>query len=81
MELLEWRETRKDFLNDRVALVSEYRRRGQGTPVMWEQINTIPLDAGMMTLTVSYNEKAGLSWRSVVMRIRSSCRINGKSSP
>lgn len=81
MELVEWRETRKDFLKDRVTLVSEYRRRGQGTPVMWEQINTIPLDAGTMTLTVSYNEKAGPPWRSVVMRIRSSCRVDGKSSP
>ena len=81
VELLEWRETRKDFLNDRLALVAEYRRRGQGTAVVWEQINTIPLDTGTVTLTVSYNEKAGLSWRSVVMHIRSSCRIGGRSSP
>lgn len=81
MELLEWRETRKDFLNDRLTLVSEYRRRGQGTSVMWEQINTIPLDTGTVTLTVSYNEKAGLPWRSVVMHIRSSCRIGHESSP
>ncbi len=81
LELLEWRETRKDFLNDHVTLVSEYRRRGQGTSVMWEQINTIPLDTGTVTLTVSYNEKAGLPWHSVVMHIRSSCRIGHESSP
>ena len=79
--LLEWRETRKDFLNDQVTLVAEYRRRGQDNLTVWEQINTIPLRAGMVTLTVSYNEKAGPPWRAVVMHIRSSCRVGNESSP
>ncbi|HJY80397.1 MAG TPA: hypothetical protein VKK81_04870 [Candidatus Binatia bacterium] len=81
MELLEWRETHKDLLNDRITLVSEYRRRGRNNPLVWEQINTIPLSTGMITLTVAYNEQAGLPWRSVVMRIRSSCRVSSDSSP
>jgi hypothetical protein len=81
MELLEWRETRKDLLNEHLTLVSEYRRRGRNNLLVWEQINTIPLSAGMITLTVAYNEQAGLPWRSVVMRIRSSCRVSGDSSP
>jgi len=81
MELVEWGETRKDLLNEHITLVSEYRRRGRSNPLVWEQINTIPLSAGMMTLTVAYNEQAGLPWRSVVMRIRSSCRVSGDSSP
>jgi hypothetical protein len=81
MELLEWHETRKDLLNEHLTLVSEYRRRGRNNLLVWEQINTIPLSAGMMTLTVAYNEQAGLPWRSVVMRIRSSCRVSSDSSP
>lgn len=80
MELLEWGETHKDLLNDRITLVSEYRRRGRSNPLVWEQINTIPVSTGMVTLTVAYNE-AELPWRSVVMRIRSSCRVGGESSP
>src|SRR5262245_56401258 len=48
MELLEWHETRKDLLNEHLTLVSEYRRRGKNNLLVWEQINTIPLSAGMM---------------------------------
>ena len=81
MELLEWGETRKDLLNDHITLVSEYHRRGWSNPAVWEQINTIPLSAGMITLTAAYNEQAGLPCRSVVMRIRSSCRASSDSSP
>jgi hypothetical protein len=79
MELWEWHGTRKDFLNDHMTLVSEYHRRARDTSVMWEQINTIPLNTGMVTLTVAYNV-VELPWRSVVMHIRSSCQINTASS-
>jgi hypothetical protein len=75
-ELLEWGGTRKEHLNGRVTLVSEYRGRSPGNPAVWKQINMIPLNEGMVVLTVTHNEQAGLLWRSVVMRIRSSCRIN-----
>jgi hypothetical protein len=76
LTLVEWRGTRKDVLNGRVTLVSEYRRQRPGQPSVWEQVNTLPLADGTVVLTVSHSEQAGLLWRSLVMRIRSSCRVN-----
>jgi len=79
--LLEWSGTRKDQLNGHAILVSEYRRQNRGSPSTWEQINTIPLDKGMVILTVARSEQAGSLWRSVVMRIRASCWVNHESLP
>jgi len=80
VELLAWNGTYKERLNGRLALVSAYRRRSQESPAVWEQINAIPLDGRGMILTVALSEKAGSFWRSMVMRIRSSCRVNPESS-
>jgi hypothetical protein len=81
VDLLTWNGTRRDQLNDRLALVSEYRRQSHGFPPTWEQINTIPLERGMIVLTVTHSEHAESFWRSVVQRIRDSCRVKNESLP
>jgi hypothetical protein len=79
--LVEWSGARQDRIGDRVVLVSEYLRKNRNAQSVREQINLIPLDHGMVLLSVTYNEHAGESWRAVVMRIRSSCVIeSGKQS-
>lgn len=74
--LVEWSGTRQDQIDGQSVLVSEYLRKNPNTPTVREQINLIPLAYGMVLLSVTYNEQAGDSWRSMVMRIRSSCRIH-----
>jgi len=81
VELLGWSGTRKDHLSGHVVLVSEYRRQNRGFPSTWEQINTIPLDKGVVILTIAHSEQTGSLWRSVIMRIRASWRMNHDSSP
>jgi len=73
--LLEWQGTRKEQINDAFVVVSEYRRQGRENLPVWEQVTAIPAGNGLAVLTVSYSEPAGLPWRAVVMRIRSSLRV------
>ena len=81
IDLLEWKGTHQDRLNGRFALVSEYRRRSQGFPPMWEQVNALPVDDGMAVLSLAHSEQEGSLWRAVVMRIRSSFRTHETSAP
>jgi hypothetical protein len=81
VEMLTWNGTRRDRLNGHLVLVSEYRRQSPGFPPTWEQVNTIPLERGMIILTVAHSEHAESFWRSVVKRIRDSCRVGSKSLP
>jgi len=74
--LLEWIGTRKERLHDALVVVSEYRRQGRGNLPLWEQVTTLPVADGLAVLTVSYSEHAGLPWRTVVLRIRSSFRVS-----
>jgi hypothetical protein len=81
IELLEWKGTRPDRLNGHFALVSEYRRRSREFPPMWEQVNALPVNGGMVVLSLAHSEQEGSLWRAVVMRIRSSFQAHEMSSP
>lgn len=81
IELREWGGTRQDRLDGHFALASEYRRRSQGFPSVWEQVNALPLHDGMAVLSIAHSEQEGTLWRSVVMRIRSSFHTSETSSP
>lgn len=76
--LVEWNGTRQDQIDGHPVLVSEYLRKNPHSPPVKEQLNLIPLNRGVVLLSVTYNEQTGDSWRSVVMRIRASCRIQAE---
>ncbi|HEV8717231.1 MAG TPA: hypothetical protein VGX03_30975 [Candidatus Binatia bacterium] len=81
IELMEWLGTRSDRLGGHLALVSEYRRQSQGFPAVWEQVNALPLNGGMVVLSIAHSEQEGSLWRAVVMRIRSSFQTHEASAP
>jgi hypothetical protein len=73
--LLDWRGTYQDRLDGHFTLVSEYVRKSGPASAVREQVNMIQVSDAAVLLSVAYKEDAGDFWRSVVMRIRSSCRI------
>jgi hypothetical protein len=76
MKMVEWKGSRKEKTNGKWALVTEYRREDRDGPgPVWCQINAIPLRDRCVTLTLSYREREELVLKPVVLRLRSSLKI------
>jgi hypothetical protein len=74
VEVLNWYGTKKNIIDGKPALVTEYRRSG-GNGAVFVQINSIYGKDKMVRLTLSYRESENLIWKPVVERMRVSFKM------
>lgn len=76
MKMVEWKGSRKEQINGKWALVTEYRREDRdGHGPVWCQIIAIHLRDRCITLTLSYREREEVVLKPVILRMRSSLKI------
>lgn len=76
MKIVEWKGTRKEKINGKWAIVTEYRREDrEGHGPVWCQINAIHLRDRCVTLTLSFREREEVVLKPVILRMRSSLKI------
>jgi hypothetical protein len=76
-KIVEWLGTGTETINNQTVLITRYRRSLKGGPIVYVELYQFPTGRDLIGFTSSYRESEWALWKSVVLRIRSSFRIQG----